>query len=555
MKRVLHHAANRLWNLSLQREARAYWKSLGNLEATQEQLLLEMLNRNRGTAFGRQHGFARIRSAREYQDTVPLAEYGDLESFIERICAGEPNVLTAEPVLLMEPTGGSSGGSKLIPCTRELKRQFQRGIAPWITDLYRSYPDLLNGKSYWSVSPVTRRQTTAGGIAIGFDDDSEYAGGIGRWLVRSVQAVPDQVKYIGEMESFWYVTILFLLRCRDLTLISIWNPSFLTILCSHLQDSWPLLAEDISMGTLSPPVPLEPEVAAQLSRNLRPDPMRAEEIRSAFMGDQSPAEQHQCLWPNLRLISCWCDGAATELAGELHGLFPQAVIQGKGLLATEGFFTLPVVGMAGCLPALRSHFLEFIQQDGGDVLLLHQLEAGSTYSMVATTAGGLYRYRLHDLLTVTGFHNSVPLLRFMGKEDHIADHFGEKLHEAHVCNVMKQVAAQHELVPSFAMLACEKQPEPGYVYFVESPNIGDGQLLQIVTEIDKQLRANFHYGYCRDLGQLAAIRVFRIDRNGCESYLQECCRRGQRLGDAKPISLHRGSDWTDVFQGRMVESA
>jgi len=410
----------------------------------------------------------------------------------------------------------------------------------------------LNGKSYWSVSPVTRRQTTAGGIAIGFDDDSEYAGGIGRWLVRSLQAVPDQVKQIGEMESFWYVTMLFLLRCRDLTLISIWNPSFLTILCSHLQGCWPKLAEDISRGTLSPPVPLEPEVAAQLGRDLSPDPMRAAEIRSVFMGEASSAAKYQALWPRLRLISCWCDGTSGELAEELHQLFPKVVIQGKGLLATEGFFTLPVVGMAGCLPALRSHFLEFIPHDGGNVLLLHQLEAGSTYSMVATTAGGLYRYRLHDLVQVAGFHNNVPLLRFMGKEDHIADHFGEKLHEAHVSDVLRQVAARNGLMPGFAMLACEKQPEPKYVCFVESPNIDDGQLLRIAAEIDRQLRANFHYGYCRDLGQLAAVRVFRIERNGRESYLQECCRRGQRLGDVKPIALHRGSGWIEAFQGRML---
>jgi len=552
VKRILRNAANRLWSLSLQREAWAFWKGLGDIEGTQERLLLEMLHRNRETEFGKRHCFADIRSAREYQDAVPLAEYEDFEPYITRICSGEQGLLTAEPVMLLEPTGGSSGGGKLIPYTAGLKRQFKQGIAPWITDLHRNYPDLLNGTSYWSVSPATKQQATSGGIPIGFDDDSEYVGGLGRWMVRSVHAVPDQVKRVGQMGNFWYVTLLFLLRSRDLALISVWNPSFLTILCGHLQDCWPKLVEDISQGTLSPPVPLDPEIAADLGQFLRPDHVRAEQIRTAFLGEKLPPDQYQALWPNLHLISCWCDGAAREPAEEVQHLFPQAVVQGKGLLATEGFFTLPVVGMAGGLPAFRSHFQEFIPQDGGAPLMLHRLEAGSTYSLVVTTAGGLYRYRLHDLIQVTGFHNTVPLLRFVGKEDHIADHFGEKLHEAHVCDVLRQVASCHGLDPGFAMLAFEKQPEPGYVYFVEAGKACDGQLLRLAAEIDGHLRGNFHYAYCRDLGQLAAVRVFRVEKDGRENYLQGCCSTGQRLGDVKPVALHRSSGWSEAFQGRML---
>jgi len=552
---MLRKSANRLWHLSLQREARAYWKSLQNMQATQEMLLLEMLRRNRDTEFGRRHGFAGIRSAREYQEAVPQADYRDFEPYIERICAGEQNLLTAEPVLLLEPTGGSGGGSKLIPCTRELKRQFQRGIAPWISALYRSYPELLDGQSYWSVSPVAQKRTTAGGIPIGFDDDSDYVGGFGRLLVNSLQAVPDQVKHIGQMENFWYFTLLFLLRCRALALISVWNPSFLTILCRRLEDCWPQLADDIARGGLSPPEPLDPELAKELERRLRPDHVRANEIRSVFMREKSPADRHLALWPGLRLVSCWSDGAAGELAEGIRQLFPRAVIQGKGLLATEGFFTLPVAGLDGCLPALRSHFLEFMPQQGGEARLLHRLEPGGIYSLVVTTGGGLYRYRLHDLVRVSGFHDKVPLLRFVGKADHVADHFGEKLDESHVAGVLRRAAGRHGLVPDFAMLACEKLPEPGYVYFIEAGNAGDSQLLRISAEIDAQLKGNFQYGYCRDLGQLAPVRVFRVERNGRESYLQGCCSRGQRLGDVKPVALHRGCGWAETFRGRMLAPA
>ena len=49
--------------------------------------------------------------------------------------------------------------------------------------------------------------------------------------------------------------------------------------------------------------------------------------------------------------------------------------------------------------------------------LAHELERGRTYSVVVTTGGGLYRYRLGDLVNVVGFEAGCPLLRFVGREE------------------------------------------------------------------------------------------------------------------------------------------
>ncbi len=211
--------ANSLWFLSTLPEAGRYRRALVCCEAAQHDVLQEILSKNADTEFGRRYGFAAIRSPGEYQAAVPLAEYGDFEPYISRIAAGEQGILTAETVLLLEPTSGSAAASKLIPYTKGLKRQFQRGLAPWIADLYRSFPALIIGQSYWSITPAARKpEQTSGGIPVGFEDDSDYLGGFKGWLVRSVQAVPMEVKLIGDMESFWYVTLLFLLRSRRLAL-------------------------------------------------------------------------------------------------------------------------------------------------------------------------------------------------------------------------------------------------------------------------------------------------------------------------------------------------
>ena len=45
--------------------------------------------------------------------------------------------------------------------------------------------------------------------------------------------------------------------------------------------------------------------------------------------------------------------------------------------------------------------------------------------MSPTTAYGLYRYHIHDLVQVTGFHNGTPLIEFLSKGSHFANITGE----------------------------------------------------------------------------------------------------------------------------------
>src|SRR5262245_12679557 len=150
-------AANVLWYTACLRQQRAFRRATRNVEATQHALLLALIRRNAHSAFGRAHGFATIRSIEEYQRRVPLSDYDDYRDAIVRIGAGEQGVLAAEPVLLFEPTSGSTAATKQIPYTAALRAEFQRGIAPWIADLFGGDPRLMAGTAYWSVTPVARR--------------------------------------------------------------------------------------------------------------------------------------------------------------------------------------------------------------------------------------------------------------------------------------------------------------------------------------------------------------------------------------------------------------
>ena len=574
-------AANGLWYGSCLPGALAYRRALRDVAGTQERLLLRTLRRNASGEFGRRHGFATIRTVAEYQARVPLSTYEDYREAVARIGDGERGVLTRDSVTLVEPTSGSTAPTKLIPYTAALQAEFGRAIAPWIADLYRRHPGLLRGQAYWSVTPVSRRdERTPGGLPVGFEDDAEYLGRARRGLLRALLAVPPLVRLIDDMDAFRYVTLLFLLRSRALALISVWNPTFLALLVGQLPAWWSALADDIARGTLSPPAPLAPDLRALLAPLLRPDPRRAAEVHRAFKsGDDAPAI-HARLWPHLRLVSCWADGHAALHAPELARLFPQARLQGKGLIATEAFVSFPLEGRPGAALALRSHFFEILPvEDAGDgwvaveserPLLAHQLEQGGRYAVVVTTGGGLYRYQLRDVVEVVGHHGprgraGCPLLRFLGRADAVSDHFGEKLHEGHVGRALAAALARHGVRPSFAMIACDEDEaggatvgRPAYTLFVEAGCAPDVALRAIGAEVEATLAENYHYRYCRDLGQLGALRVFRIEpgedgRAGAlEAYLAACQRRGQRAGDIKPVALHPLGGWSRVFQGRLL---
>src|SRR5208282_5190930 len=98
-------------------------------------------------------------------------------------------------------------------------------------------------------------------------------------------------------------------------------------------------------------------------------------------------------------------------APELAAMFPRATIQPKGLIATEGFVSLPLWGRDGAALAIRSHFFEFLDAVEKS-RLAHELSVGEEYSIVLTTGGALWRYRLHDRVKVMGFERECPLLKF-----------------------------------------------------------------------------------------------------------------------------------------------
>lgn len=496
--------------------------ALSSPETVQRHLLLRYLRDNAGTAFGRAYRFADIQTPEQYQSRVPLSTWEDIAPWVDRIAAGEPAVLTRSPVRTLEPTSGSSAAAKRIPYTAAMQREIRRAIAPWIFDLYKDRPRLALGCAYWSITPVAvEEESGPSAVPVGFEEDAAYLGGFWRRLVDSTLAVPGSVRHIRNVDDFRYATLLFLLRRSDLSLISVWHPSFLTLLMGALPDFWDRLLADIERGT----------------PRLSPLPRRAAELWAL------PPDEPVRIWPRLGLLSCWGDAHAALHLPELRRMFPGVEIQPKGLLATEAFVTIPFSGKTPL--AIRSHFFEFLPEDGGGPRLAHELEPGGVYSVVVTTGGGLYRYRLGDRVEVTGLVGQTPSLRFLGREGHTSDLRGEKLHEGFVAGVLVRVFRTLGISPRFALLAPDV-PD-GYTLFLEMDDDPPANLDRVLED---ELAANPHYRAAVSLGQLAPARVFLIEKDGFELYLRRCRERGQRLGDVKPLALSTLPGWSEVFSGR-----
>jgi GH3 auxin-responsive promoter len=525
---------NEVWSLSSRSGARSFESNLGSVEKTQRSLLRSILAHNQDCGYGKAYTFGEIGTAETYRDRVPAVDYADLETWIRLVAKGE-NALTNEKTLLLEPTSGSQHGSKFIPYTASLRKDFQRGIAPWIHSLFRRHPGAKKGSAYWSLTPpLNKKPPYETSIPVGFQSDAEYLGPFGRWMESQVFAVPSSVLRGTNPDSFLYRTALHLLAAKDLAFISIWNPSFLTILLDGiLADFEPLLRDIHDAGNIRRTRELE--AAAKLPQNL-------------FW---------QRVWPRLALISCWQDGWARGPYKRLADTMHHVNFQAKGLLATEGFISFPFYPRDSANPisplqllAYPCHFFEFADVESGMTRFAWEVETGKTYSALITTSGGLYRYRLRDLVRIEGFHSSCPILRFIAKEESLSDLTGEKLQSEFVQGCVDRLLKEWGLEGRFYVVAPEPNLSPPRYHCYACLEGSEDKIPALEMSLEQSLEDNFHYSLSRRLGQLGAIHLIPMDKDA-EARYYFFKSQNAKLGDIKWKPLESHSAWSQILGVRV----
>lgn len=535
MRGLLRYWINSAWSASYSRQRVRFESALENAAQTQSRYLLQLLRSNARARFGVKHQFERIRSVSEYQAQVPISNYEAMASDIDAIARGEPAILTAGPVTRFQPTSGSQSATKHIPWTSALAREFRRGIAPWIAALYQRKPALLRGTAYWSVSPPSIPHQLRGQMPVGFDHDAEYLGFWGRKLFGFVSAAPPDIVRCREIAEFKTRTLASLLADPDLALISVWSPTFLTTLLDEF-------------------IARQDEIINRVRDCGRAGARRRADFLSALLRN-GKTDCFEQAWPRLQIISCWTHGPSELYAQNLRRYFPSVEIQGKGLVATEAFVSLPFQEDLDPVLAVDSHFFEFQDPVTEKIFLARELAVDTTCRIIVTTGGGLYRYALGDLVRVTGFIHDTPCLRFLGREGNTSDLFGEKLNGIFVEQLVRRLLQQHQLKARFFLLApvVDAAAKTGYTLFLEADSIPDAPELQ--RQLENGLNGNFHYAHCRRLGQLGEARIFKIEPAALTSeeiFQRTLVQRGQKLGDIKIAALDSDTGWQKRFSGHVA---
>ena len=86
---------------------------------TQEKVFNYLISRAKNTAFGKDHNFKNISSYNDFKNSVKIQDYEGLRPYVDRIVAGEENVLWRGKPIYFAKTSGTTSGAKYIPITKE----------------------------------------------------------------------------------------------------------------------------------------------------------------------------------------------------------------------------------------------------------------------------------------------------------------------------------------------------------------------------------------------------------------------------------------------------
>jgi len=88
-------------------------------EATQEKVFQELIEKAKDTKFGRDHDFKNIKSYTDFVKKVPVRDYEELRFYVDKMVAGEPDILWPGKPLYYAKTSGTTSGAKYIPLTKD----------------------------------------------------------------------------------------------------------------------------------------------------------------------------------------------------------------------------------------------------------------------------------------------------------------------------------------------------------------------------------------------------------------------------------------------------
>nr|AMB61332.1 IAA-amido synthetase GH3-1 [Populus davidiana x Populus alba var. pyramidalis] len=419
-----------------------------NVDLVQERVLEEILTSNAETEYLQKYHLNGATDRDTFKSKIPMVTYEDLQPEIQRIANGDKSpILSSHPISeFLTSSGTSAGERKLMPTIEEEmdRRQLLYSLLMPVMNLY--VPDLDKGKGLYFYFIKAEAKTPSGLVArpvlTSYYKSKQFKAR--PYDPYNVITSPNEtILCVDSFQSMYSQMLCGLIMREEVLRVGAVFASGLLRAIRFLQLNWKELANDISTGSLNPKV-TNSSIRECMAKILKPNQELAEFITKEC-ADENWERIITRIWPNTKYLDVIVTGSMAQYIPTLDyysGGLPKPCTM---YASSECFFGLNLRPMSK--PSEVSYtimpnmgYFEFLPHDPSApgfshespprLLDLADLEVGKEYELVITTYSGLNRYRVGDILLVTGFYNKAPQFRFVRRKNVLLSIESDKTDEA-----------------------------------------------------------------------------------------------------------------------------
>ena len=407
----------------------------------QQEVLQDLLGFAKKTKIGYQYDYSSINRYSEFTRRVPIVTYEDLAEEIAAGRQGEDNILWPTPIKWYAKSSGTTNAkSKYIPVSVEALEDCH----------YKAGKDMLS--LYINNNPEAQL----------FNGKTLRLGGSQELYQNERNAFGDLSAIMTDNLPFWAE-----LNCTPslkVSLMSEWESKMKAIITESSQENVTGL-----MGVPSWMLVLLHKLLAQ-----------------------NPGKSLKDIWPN---IEVYFHGGVSfrPYRSQYESLLKDHSLQFYEIYnASEGFFAIQDRNGSDELLLMLDYgiFYEFIPlgEDDSAIIPLDQVQLGQRYILVITTNGGLWRYKIGDVVQFTSL--SPYRIQIAGRTKHYINAFGEELviENADRAIAVAALTCDVEVVDySVAPIFMEGNKKGSHEWMIEFKKVPK-DLMQFQSVLDQELK-------------------------------------------------------------------
>lgn len=535
-----------------------------NAVKVQKHILKKLMRDNKNTAYGKAHGFKNVHSVEDYQQNIPLSSYSDYADYIDRMTEnGEKNLITSRWVCRYAESSGSVGKPKLIPQTaRQLWNlqcfSFSAPVGCAVKWFHKHGTRLPPQKGMLTLEITSHKVPSGKSCSCLSGIPLTYLKPIVKFFVTSPKEImfPDDPSKL----NMQYFKLRFALADKGVSYLSTLIITVLESMMHYLEDNWEMLCDDIENGTINESIDCPPETREKLLKRIKPMPERAQELRREFeKGFDTPIVPR--IWPNCCWMFAMGAGSLEVYAKKLGKYTGNLPIHNMGYGASEDLVAVPIdLNSNDCVILPHNGFYEFLPvgaPEGTRPLTISEVEPGKDYELILTNLSGLYRYRIEDVVEVTGFYKQSPTITFKYRLNQVLNIAGEKTDQKmldwaveQMCDHFGTVALGHSVYPD------TETTTPGhYVLFVETADEIDPERRDEFAKVfdEKLSESNLFISDAWGKCTLGKTELHFVKKGTYSRYLELKKNEGANLNQLKPVVLLNTQAKRDFFRESITD--